>query len=79
MNLATPTDAEAFHAFLTLQLGGAAREKSPEELLRIWRDDHAAAIEDIRYAIGEMEAGRMRPLREVDKELRAKYNIPRDA
>ena len=53
---------------------------SPEEVLR----DAMAALADrrdsraaIQAGIEDMEAGRVRPLDEVDSELRAKYKIPR--
>lgn len=74
-----PTDTEAFYAFLSSQLENGARDKSPEELLQFWREQHAAAVEDIRQGIRDLESGRLRPLREADEELRRKYNIPRDA
>ena len=78
MTTQIPTDAEAFHAFLTRQLSGSGRDKAPEELLQVWRQEYAEAVHDIREGIQEMEAGKMRPLRDVDAELRKRYNIPRD-
>jgi len=36
-------------------------------------------LDDIRQGLEDMEAGRGRPLKEVDAHLRKKYNIPQDA
>ena len=52
-----PTDAEAFARFLTEQIANGGAEQSPEELLRIWRREHAEAIEDVRQGYKNMEAG----------------------
>jgi predicted transcriptional regulator len=35
-------------------------------------------LDDIRRGIDDLEAGRYRPLREVDAELRSKHNISQD-
>lgn len=35
-------------------------------------------FESIHAGVADMEAGRVRPLAEVDAQLRAKYDIPRD-
>ena len=45
------------------------------QALREQQDDIAA----IQAGIEDMEAGRFRPLEEVDAELRKKHNIPRTA
>ncbi len=74
----TPADTEAFLQFLTEQVANGEVEKTPEELPRIWRNDRAEAIGDIRQSIQNMEAGLGRPLREVDGKIRAKHNFPRD-
>ena len=74
-----PTDAQAFLHFLTEQVGNGGADKSPEELLQIWRAEHAGAIDDVRRGIQNMEAGMGRPFEEVDAGLRAKHNIPKDA
>ena len=65
MSTQLPTDAEAFARFLTEQIENGSADKSPEELLRLWREDHAATIEDIRSGIKNMEAGRGVPFEEV--------------
>ena len=41
-----------------------------------WRDGEVAAIQE---GIDDMEAGRLRPLREFDREFRERKNIPHDA
>jgi hypothetical protein len=71
-----PSDSEAFLHFLTEQMRNGGNTQSPEELLRVWRTEHAAAIEDIRDGIQNMEAGLGRPLEEADAEIREKHNIP---
>ena len=76
MTAQTPTEAEAFHAFLTRQLSGVGREKTPEELVQLWRTEYNEAVNDIRLGMLELEAGKVRPLREADAEIRQKYNIP---
>ena len=40
------------------------------------RDDEVAAIQE---GIDDMEAGRVKPLREFDREFRERKNIPQDA
>ena len=79
MTTQLPTDAQAFAQFLNEQIANGGAEKSPEELLQIWRHEHAQTIDDIRQAHKNMEAGLGRPLREADAEIRAKYDIPTDA
>lgn len=79
MTTQLPTDAEAFSQFLTEQIANGGAEKSPEELLQIWRQEHAEAIEDVCQGYKNMEAGLGRPLREVDADIRAKFNIPTNA
>ena len=79
MSTQLPTDAKAFLHFLTEQVENGDADKSPEELLQIWRAEHAGAIEDVRQGINNMEAGLGRPFEEVDAEIREKYNIPKDA
>lgn len=74
-----PTDAQAFLHFLAEQVGNGGADKSPEQLLQIWRAEHAGAIEDVRQGIRNMEAGLGRSFEEVNAEIRQKYNISEDA
>lgn len=41
--------------------------------------DRFEAIEGIRRGLAEMEAGKAKPLDQVDKAIRKKHRIPRDA
>jgi hypothetical protein len=41
--------------------------------------DRLEAIEGIRRGLGEMTAGKGKPLDQVDKAIRKKHRIPRDA
>lgn len=41
-----------------------------------WRDGEVAAIQE---GIDDMEAGRVKPLREFDREFRERKGIPHDA
>ena len=75
MTTQLPTDAEAFSQFLTKQIA----DGGPDKLLQIWRQEHAEAIADVRQGYKNMEAGLGRPLRAVDADIRAKFNIPTDA
>ena len=40
-----------------------------------WRDQEVVAIQE---GIDDMEAGRVKPLREFDREFRERNNIPQD-
>ena len=75
MTTQLPTDAEAFAKFLNAQIGTGKTDESPEELLRVWREDHADAIEDVRQGIQNMDAGLGRPLDEVDREIRDEFGF----
>ena len=41
--------------------------------------DEQSVFGDIRQGLKDLEAGRGRPLEDVDADLRKKYNIPQDA
>jgi predicted transcriptional regulator len=70
------TDAEVFQQFLAQQVATTGRTKSPEELLRLYRqrqqeqDDSLAAIEE---GIADLEAGRVYPSVDVHEEIRRKH------
>ncbi len=75
MEANTPTDAEAFLSFLNYEVKNGGANKSPEDLLHLWRTEHAEAVEDIRQGIRDFEAGRLRPFDEVDAEIREKLGF----
>ena len=75
MTAQLPTDAEAFATFLNAQIGAGGSAKSPEELLRIWRQDDAEAIEDVRQGIENMNAGLGLPFDEMDRKIRDEFGF----
>jgi predicted transcriptional regulator len=62
----------------------AGEAESLEELFELWRLEHPTAEEQaevheaIRQGLADIEAGRFRPADEVMRDLRAKYNLPRE-
>ena len=60
----------------------SGRYSSEEDMIRQafdalkWREDEVAAIQQ---GIEDMEAGRVKPLRDFDREFRGRHNIPQDA
>lgn len=75
MSSETPTDAEAFLLFLADELRGGGADRSPEEILQMWRATHAEVIEDVRQGVRDFEAGRYRPFDEVDAAIRKKLGF----
>jgi len=70
------TDAENFQQFLTLQVATTGRNKSPEELLDLWRRrqrEQEETLKSIREGIADIEAGRVYPIAEVADEIRKKH------
>jgi predicted transcriptional regulator len=70
------TDAEIFQRFITLQVASGGRTKSPEELLRLYRErqkEQSDALEAIEEGIADLEAGRVHPFTEVHDEIRRKH------
>jgi hypothetical protein len=66
-------DAEAFYIFLGEQLHLGNPSQTPEELLESWRRqrDYQETVTAVREGVRDMEAGRMRPLRELLNEATA--------
>ena len=60
-------DAEAFYLYLGEQLHLGASSKDPAELLDSWRKqrEYDETVAAVREGVGDMEAGRMRPVREL--------------
>jgi hypothetical protein len=77
-NMATqnPTDAEVFQRFIAEQVATTGRSKSPEELLRLYRQrqqELADSLEALQEGIADMEAGRVHPFDEVHDEIRREH------
>lgn len=67
---------------LVLTINGKAKlvvqdASSYQQLLEMM--DRLEALEGIRRGLGEMKAGKGKPLDQVDKAIRRKHRIPRDA
>ncbi len=77
-NMAThdPSEAEVFQQFLAVQLASTGRTKSPEELVRLWRErqqEQNDTLDALREGIADTEAGRLHSFAEVNDEIRRKY------
>ncbi len=71
MSTSSPTLLESFHEFVGRQLASSAVEQmSPEEALARWREQEET-IAAIREGLADVEAGRVRPVEDVIRELRA--------
>ena len=67
------TDAEVFQLFLAEQVATGGRGKSPEELVRLWRErqkEISESLDAVREGIADMEAGRVHSFAEVNDEIR---------
>jgi len=79
----THDDLAAFQNF-AVQKVNAGEASSLEELFDLWLIEHpspeeqAEVHEAIRQGLADIDAGRYRPADEVMRDLRAKYNIPRE-
>jgi hypothetical protein len=70
-----PTDAEVFQLFLAEQVASTGRTKSPEELLRLWRQrqqEQDDTLDALHEGITDMEAGRVQRFADVNDEIRWK-------
>jgi predicted transcriptional regulator len=73
------TDAEAFQLFLAEQVAGGAKDRSPEDLVRHWRErerESVDAIRAVREGLADVEAGRVFPFAEVNDEIRRQHGWP---
>jgi hypothetical protein len=71
-----PTDAEVFQLFLAEQVASTGRTKSPEELLRLWRQrqqEQDDTLDALHQGIADMEAGRVQRFADVNDEIRRKH------
>ena len=71
-----PTDAEVFQLFLAQQVASNGRDKSPEELVRIWRErqrEKGESLDAIHEGIADMEAGRVHSFTEVNDQIRQQH------
>jgi hypothetical protein len=71
-----PSEAEVFQQFLALQVASTGRTKSPEELLRLWRErqqEKNDTLDALHESIADMEAGGVHPFAQVNDEIRQKH------
>lgn len=73
----TQQDLESFHRFAVEKLSNGAAPLTLEECLHLWRAEHeeAAAVADIKTGMEDEQVGRLRPLREVDAEIRQRLGF----
>ena len=71
-----PTDAEVFQQFLALQVATTGRSKSPEDLVRLWRErerEQTNSLSALEEGVADMNAGRIHLFAEVNDEIRRKH------
>jgi hypothetical protein len=76
MDTHVPTEAEVFQQFLAVQVTSTGRMKSPEELVRLWRErqqEQDETVTAIQEGIADLEARRVHPFGEVNEEIRRKH------
>jgi len=82
MSEAPVTEFELFHQFQEDLLEQGRKDLAPEEVLRLWqtcRDDYADTVRAIQEGLDDVDAGRVQPIEEFEREFRAKHKIPPDA
>jgi len=70
-------ELKAFRQFLDERIV-RGENLTPEQALAAWRVidvDRREAIEAVREGLDDVEAGRIRPLDEFDKEFRARHGL----
>jgi len=72
------TDLDSFHRFATGLLAHQREELSLEQLVQQWyaEREREDTIASIRRGIADADAGHVRPLAEVDAEIRSKFGFP---
>ena len=66
---------ESFHHFVGKQLqSGLAGMLSPEQALALWREEQAS-LTAIREGLADVDAGRITPLDEFDRDFRQRHGL----
>lgn len=73
----TLEEIDSFHRFAVEKLGNGGADFTLEECLQMWRADceRAETVEAINRSIGDIEAGRVQTLEEVDAEIRREFGF----
>jgi hypothetical protein len=75
-------DLRAFREFLDAKLSNGLSSLTPAECLDLWEyenqtdEEREETFEAIREGLADVEAGRVRPFEEFDREFRATHGIP---
>lgn len=71
MSADSSNDVEAFYLYLGEQLHLGLPSQQPEALLAAWRKkrEYDETVAAVREGVADMDAGRMRPVRELLDEL----------
>lgn len=75
-------DPRAFRDFLDSQLSGGSQGLTLEECLDRWDyenqtdEEREATLAAIRQGLADVEASRVRPFAEFDREFRQKHGLP---
>ena len=75
-------DLQAFRDFVDVKLSGGGHGLTLDDALELWEyenqteDERREAHRAIRQGLDDIEAGRVRPFEEFDREFRQKHGLP---
>jgi len=76
----TTTELDQFHEFARQKLGNGGAD-SLEELVELWKsqtlgsDELKESLQALEQGIADVEAGRVRPVEDVFRDLVARYDV----
>ena len=70
MSMQSPTEFERYHQFQEVLSAEGRKDLSPEEVLRLWRDqnrEYNDTVDAINEGLEDVEAGRVQSLEQFDR------------
>lgn len=82
MAIERSNDLRAFKGFIDEQLANGGADLTVDEALARWEyenspeEEREETIQAIRQGFADIEAGRVRPIEDFDREFRQKHGLP---